>query len=410
MKVNQIYSLVNDINHQLWGMDDLDVHDLSGIIALGDIVLSSTDNMDKFLNKLVDRIGKTVVRTLDVELDFPSLFMDSFSFGATLQKITVNPFEAIENAEWEVGENGFTPTFADIHKCEIVVTYFTGVSTAKFQRTIPDGLFESAFTSETAMGNFIDAIIKAMTDSMVMSINNMSRMAVNNFIAEKIKINHGVINLLTEYNAILGAGNEITVAKAMHDKEFARFCSQEIRNYVKYLSQPSTLYNTGVADGNGGTTKVVRATTRDNMHIFMLSNLVSLFDAYLLSDSYKDLYGLPYFNEVGYWQSNLDSSGNMNKFETNSSIAITPSSEDGKESKTSVEQSGIVCVLADRQAIAVSINKERSGAFRNDIDAYTNVSMSFSKNWLNDLSENGIIFIIADDSSESDESDDSDGE
>lgn len=396
MKVNQIYSLVNDINKQLWGSDSLDVHDLSGIIALGDIVMSSTDNMDKFLNKLVDRIGKTVVRTLDVELDFPSLFMDSFSFGSTLQKITVNPFDAIENAEWNVGENDFEPTFATVHKCEIVVTYFTGVSTAKFQRTIPDGLFDSAFTSETALGNFIDAIIKAMTDSMTMSINNMSRTAVNNFIAEKIKLNHGVINLLDGYNAILGVGHEITVAQAMHDKEFARYCSQEIRKYVKYLSQPSVLYNTGVSDGNGGTTKVVRATTRDNMHVFMLSNLVSLFDAYLLSDSFKDLYGLPYFNEVGYWQSNVDSLGNINTFDVNSSIAVVPSSEKDSADPVDVEQKGVVCVLADRQAIAVSINKQRNGAFRNDIDAYTNVSMSFSKNWLNDLSENGIIFVIDD--------------
>lgn len=400
MKVNQIYSLVNDINKQLWGSEDLDVHDLSGIIALGDIVMASTDNMDKFLNKLVDRIGKTVVRTLDIELDFPSLFMDSFSFGAVLQKISTNPFDAIENAEYEIADANFTPTFADIHKCNIVVTYFTGVSTAKFQRTIPDGLFDTAFTSETALGNFIDAIIKAMTDSMTMSINNMSRTAVNNFIAEKIKANHGVINLLSGYNAILGAGNEITVDKAMHDKEFARYCSQIIRNYIKYLSQPSVLYNTGVSDGNGGITPVVRATQRDNMHVFMLTNLVSLFDAYLLSDSYRDLYDLPYYNEVGYWQSNLDSSGNINTFETNSSIAVIPSSESGEQSPTAVEQSGVVCVLADRQAIAVSINKQRSGAFRNDIDAYTNVSMSFSKNWLNDLSENGIVFIIAEDSSD----------
>lgn len=397
MKVNQIYSLVNDINKQLWGEESIDVHDLSGVIALGNIVLSSTDNMDKFLNKLVDRIGKTVVRTLDVELDFPSLFMDSFSFGATLQKITINPFDAIENAEWKVGENNFTPTFADIHKCEIVVTYFTGVSTAKFQRTIPDGLFESAFTSETAMGNFIDAIIKAMTDSMTMSLNNMSRMAVNNFIAEKIKVNNGVINLLADYNSQVGQGNEITVAQSLRNVDFLKYASNVIRKYIKYLAEPSVLYNTGVADGNGGTTKVVRATTRDNMHVLFNTSFVSAEETYLQADTFHDdLISLPNYTEVGYWQSNYDSQGNINTFETNTSINVIPSSEEGKETKTPVKQIGVIGVLADRQAIAISINKQRTGAFRNDIDAYTNVSASFSKNWLNDLSENGIVFIIAD--------------
>lgn len=397
MKVNQIYSLVNDINKQLWGEESIDVHDLSGVIALGNIVLSSTDNMDKFLNKLVDRIGKTVVRTLDVELDFPSLFMDSFSFGATLQKITVNPFDAIENAEWEVGSQGFTPTFADIHKCEIVVSYFTGVSTAKFQRTIPDGLFESAFTSESAMGNFIDAIIKAMTDSMTMSLNNMSRTAVNNFIAEKIKVGNGVINLLADYNSQVGQGNEITVAQALRNVDFLKYASNVIRKYIKYLAEPSVLYNTGVADGSGGVTKVVRATTRDNMHVLFNTSFVSAEETYLQADTFHDdLVSLPNYTEVGYWQSNYDSQGNINTFETNTTINIIPSSEEGKETKTPVNQSGVIGVLADRQAIAISINKQRTGAFRNDIDAYTNISASFSKNWLNDLSENGIVFIIAD--------------
>ena len=104
MKINQIYSLLNDINAQMFGEDALDVHDLSGIVSMGETVVGNTDNTDLFIGKLVDRIGRTVIRTLDLELDFPGLYMDSFEFGAILQKITVNPFEAIKSSEWEVGE------------------------------------------------------------------------------------------------------------------------------------------------------------------------------------------------------------------------------------------------------------------------------------------------------------------
>lgn len=401
MKVNQIYSLLNVINSQLWGEDDLDVHDLSGIISLGDIVMSSTDNMDKFFGKLYDRIGKTVIRTLDLELDFPSLYMDSFEFGAALQKITVNPFDAIENAEWKVGDNNFTPTFADVYKADIIVTYFTGIETAKWQRTIPDDLFASAFTSESAMANFIDAIVKAMTDSVTMAINNMSRTAVNEFIAEKIKANNGVINLLTGYNAILGEGNEITAAAAMTNSGFLKYATNVIRRYMKYLNEPSVLYNTGVSDGNNGTTPVLRATARDNMHVFFNTTFVAAIESYLESDTFhNEFVSLPYYNEVGYWQANLDSSGNINEFETNTAISVIPSSEEGEESPTAVEATGVIGLLADRQAIFVGINKQRTGSFRNDIDAYTNVSMSFSKQWCVDLSENGIIFIVADTSSD----------
>lgn len=392
MKVNQIYSLLNDINSQMFGEDALDVHDLSGIISMGQSIVGDGTATDKFLGKLVDRIGKTVIRTLDLELEFPSLYMDSFEFGAVLQKITVSPFEAITASEWEIGGQNFTPTFADVKKnAKVFVRYFTDADTFKFQTTIPDDLFTTAFTSESMMAQFIDAIIGAMTDSMTIALNNMSRTAINNFIAEKIKATNGVINLLEGYNTLLGAGNEITAEAAMHDKEFARYASTIIRQYVKYLAQPSVLYNVG--DGNGG--EVLRATARDNMHVLMLSNLKSLFDAYLLSDSFKDLYDLPNYTEVAYWQANKGTN-TINDFATNSSIAVTPSSEDGALSPTDVEQSGIVCVLADRRAIAVGLNKRRAGSFYNSIDAYSNISQTATIQYINDLSENGVIFIVED--------------
>lgn len=397
MKVNQIYSLLNDINSQMFGEDAVDVNDLSGIISMGQSIVGDGTQTDKFLGKLVDRIGKTVIRTLDLELEFPTLFMESFEFGAVLQKITVSPFDAIQSSEWEIGDQNFTPTFANVNKnAKVFVRYFTGADTWKFQTTIPDDLFTTAFTSESMMAQFIDAIVNAMTDSMTIALNNMSRTAINNFIAEKIKVSNGVINLLDGYNNLLGAGNEITADAAMHNKEFARYASQEIRKYVKYLGQPSVLYNVG--DGNNGT--VLRATARDNMHVLMLTDLVSLFDAYLLSDSFKDLYDLPNFSEVAYWQGNKGESAS-NTFTINSSIAVTPSSEDGKQSPTDVEQSGIVCVLADRQAIAVGLNKRRAGSFYNSIDAYSNISSTATMQYINDLSENGIIFLVADSSDDS---------
>lgn len=391
MKVNQIYSLLNDINAQMFGEDSVEVHDLSGIISLGDSVIGNTDNTDLFIGKLVDRIGRTVIRTLDLELDFPSLFMDSFEFGAILQKITVNPFEAIQSSEWKVGDNGFTPTILDIHKPNVMVTHFKGADTWKFQVTIPDDLFATAFTSETAMSQFIDAIINAMSDSMTIAVNNMSRTAVNNFIAEKIKNNH-VINLLDGYNNLVGESGAIEASTAMSNKEFLRYAVNEIRKYIKYMSQPSVIYNIGDDSGN----PVVRATARDNMHILMLTNFVAGVESYLQSDTFhNELLGMPLFTEVAYWQGNNSDNG-INTFEVNSTISVIPSSEKGQEEPNEVNQSGIICLLADRQSVAVGVNKRRSGNFYNSIDAYSNISQTATIQYINDLTENGIVFVVAD--------------
>lgn len=387
MKVEQIYSLINSVNKQLWGQNALTVTDLSGVISLGETLSLSEDDTDNFLHAIVDKIGKTVVRTLDLELDFPNLYMDSFEFGAILEKININPKDAIANSDYNIANNGFTPTFADISKPDITVKYFKGATTWSYTMTIPYDLFSSAFTSLSKMDSFITAIMSALNDSMVLSVNNMSRMAIDNLIAEKVKGTSGnsncVINLLKMYNE--GTSSDLTVDGAMRSKEFMRYAGMIIRNYIKYMNEPSKLYNMG---------GMVRATARDNMHVLMLTDFASAYTTYLSSDTFhKELVEMPLYTEVNHWQgSGTDGAGVG--FTNNSKISIIPSSEDGEDNPITITQNGVVCVLADRQAVAVGINKRRSGVFRNDIDAYTNHKSSAVIQWFNDTSENAVIFVI----------------
>ena len=386
-KVNQIYGLLNSINKQMWGKESQSVKDLSGIISMGNTVLASEDNTDLFLGKLVDRIGKTIIRTLDLNIAYPSLYQNEFEFGAILRKLTVNPFDAIQNKAYEVGQDGFSPSLLEIHKPSVEVTYFKDSDTWKFQTTIPDDLLSTAFLSAEDMGNFVDAITKSMSDTMIMSINNMSRTAINNFIAEKIISGNNVINLLEMYNAQFS--QQLTASAAMYSKEFYRYASTVIREYITYLAEESVLYNNN---------EILRVTARDNANVFMLSKFRNGFDAYLLSDSFRDVFEMPLFKEVPYWQANKGTNGN-NNFETNSSIKLIPSSQKDVENvsdRYAVEQSGIVCVITDRQAIGVGLNKRRAGAFYNSIDGYENISSSGNIMYYNDMSENGIIFVVAD--------------
>ena len=383
MKVNQIYALVNAVNKDMWGSTATSVKDLSGLIALGKTLELSDDSTDAFLNKLVDRIGKTVVRTLDLEIDFPSLFMDSFSFGAILQKITVDPFDAISNSDWNVGNEHFSPTFADIHKPSVTVKYFHDSTTFAFMTTIPSTIFFTAFTSESAMNNFIDAIMKSLSDSMVMSLNNMSRIAIANLVGEKLKARNGVINLLTLYNATLST--PISKNDAIYDKGFMKFAGMVIRNYIGYIEEPNTMFN---VDGK------LRATKRDNAHIFMLRDFASAYTTMYSSDTFhEELSRLPMYNEVNHWQGSNDGSG-LPTYANNSKINLKVSSTgDGEDA---IVQTGLVCLIADRQSIGVTINKRRVGKFVNNIDDYVNTKTSCTVGWFNDLSENALVFIIDD--------------
>ena len=383
MKVNQIYTLLNSISSQMWGSSAITTNDLSGIISLGKTLSLDENSADVFLNKLVDRIGKTVVRTLDIELEYPNLFVNEYDFGCMLQKININPFAAVESSQYNIGNNNFTPTFADIHKPDVDVKYISDAVTFSVRVSIPEDLFFSAFVSETAMNTFINGIMETLTDSMVMKINQLSRTCINNFMAEKCKAGNGWVNLLALYNADKTGDDILTASSAIYDKAFLRFAGMIIRNYIGYLGEPSTLYN---AENK------LRVTRRDNMHVFMLRDFVSAFETMYYAETFKDITNLPTYKEVNHWQG----SGNVNPtFEDNSKIDIIPAS--GKSTDAAIEQGGIVCLLADREAIAVGLNKRKTSKFVNDIDGYINTKMSATQQYINFLDENGVVFCIQDD-------------
>ena len=106
MTVTQIYQLLNDTATEVFGAQAVSVLDLQGLISLRDTVLGT--GADNFLNTLVDRIGKTVLRTLDYTSEFPNFLRQEYEFGCILQKVTVQPFAAQNAENWNVGSGGYS--------------------------------------------------------------------------------------------------------------------------------------------------------------------------------------------------------------------------------------------------------------------------------------------------------------
>lgn len=383
MKVTQIYSLMNDISQQAWGEDAIDVEDLTGLISLGNKTLSSSTDIDNFLKVLVDRIGRTVIRNLDLTINYPNIVRDGFEFGAVLQKISVQPLGAEAATQWDVGSVSYTPDQFRIRKANVVQSLFSDVNTWMFMVTIPDVQFKSAFTSAEAMGAFVEAIINSLTESMTMALNNANRMCVNNFIGEKINAGHNVVHLLTEYNAIVPT--PITDATAIYDSGFLKFMGKRISDYIRYLNEPSVRFNED---------NLVRRTARDNMHVFLIDEVASAFSTYLEADTFNvDLLDrLPMYQPVTSWQASFaDNSGtvaDMPDFKTSTTIDIKTTGG------TAVSQDYVVCLLADREALGTTIYDLNTATDRNNMDRYTNYSESATIGYFNDLSENGIVFVI----------------
>lgn len=377
--INQIYSIVNSVASQAMGSAAISAVDASSFIALGNSVLSSQTSTDAYLNTLVDRIGKTIFSIRAYQVADRDIVREPFEYGCILQKIYVDMPEARVNNSWNIGAQNYTPEFAPVIKPTIKQKLFNAISTWEVAVTIPDEILKTAFTSETAMAVFIDAIFTSMENMMQLAMENNINITRAAFIARKLNANStcGAINLLANYNEL--TGEKLTVATCLRDLGFLKYASQQIKLWTDRMIKMSTLFN----DEAG----YKRHTPKDLQVLDVLADFATSSDIYLQANTYHDeLVKMPYYNVVPYWQG----SGEGYAFDDTSAVNIKI------DANTTVNKSGVLAVLFDHDAMGVTIKDRRATTERNNHDEYTNYYNKANIGYFNDMSENGIVFYIED--------------
>ena len=375
--VKQIYSILNDASKQTFGTSAINVIDSASFTSLGDKVLSNDAWTENFTNNLTNRISKTVYGIRNYNGVNKNMLRENFEYGAIVQKIHVDMPEAKENNAWEIGKEGYTPTYAPVIKPNVSQKLFNKIATWEVDLTIPDYMLKTAFLNETSMATFIDAIFTAMNNAMQICHDNNANLIRANFIGNILHKNKSTqaINLLHDYNTLTNAG--LTVANCMRDIDFLKYATMQINLWTKRMSVMSTLFND---DGN------TKFTDKDNLVIDVLQDFASATATFLEADTYhKELVSLPMYNEVAYWQG----SGQTFAFADTSKINVKIDAEN------TVEKSGIIAVAYDYLAIGTTINQPRTTTERNNKDEYTNYYNKANIGCFNDLGENGIVFYIA---------------
>lgn len=386
--VAQIYSIINAVAEQTFGESAVSVTDTSSFIALGDKVLSSQNDTDMFLNTLVDRIGRTVFSVRRYEGSEGGMVRHPFEYGCIVQKIYVDLPEAKVNNAWEIGKQDYTPSYAPVIKPSVKQKLFDKISTWEIDVTIPDFMLRTAFTNETQMATFIDAIFTAMDNMMVVALENNASLTRASFIARKLNSASvtnkcGAINLLAQYNAMMDSENKLTVAQAMRSTDFLKWASMQISLWVNRLPKMSSLFNDE---------EYRRHTPKEDMVINVLQDFASATESFLQADTYhKELVSLPRYEAVPYWQGSGDDYG----FEDTSKIYIKLG-KDQSNNDIIVSQDGVIAVIYDYQAMGVTLNERRATTERNNHDEYTNYYNKANIGYFNDMSENGIVFYLDD--------------
>ena len=379
MKVTQIKDLVNNSLKEVNGSSQLLKEDLSNVVDIGKDLLNN-DDIDNFVKKLVDRVGKTVFNDRLYQGSAPSVLMDAWEYGSVVEKIDSDLPKVEENDSWKL-EDGKSYDQDIFYQPKVSAKFFNSKVTFDIPMSFTKMQVESAFGSPTELNSFISMLMVKTQNAMTVNLDGLIMKTINNFTANVINAKKGmqVVNLLDMYNKT--AQTKVTVDNALTSPDFIKFANLMINTYRDRLTKMSTLFN------QAGLNKF---TPVDNQHLVILSDLASASKVYLESDTYnQDNVKISNYDTVPYWQG----SGTTYGFKDTSKIDVAI--KDGAQTKE-VIQTGILGVLFDTSALGVSCQNPRTTTAVNArAEFYTNFN-KYDAMYYNDLNENFVVFMIAD--------------
>lgn len=379
MKVTQIKDLVNNSLKEVNGSSTLLKEDLSNVVDIGKELLNN-DDIDNFVKKLVDRVGKTVFNDRVYQGSAPSVLMDAWEYGSVVEKIDSDLPKVEENDSWKL-EDGKSYDQDIFYQPKVSAKFFNSKVTFDIPMSFTKMQVESAFSSPNELNSFISMLMVKTQNAMTVNLDGLIMKTINNFTANVINAKKGmqVVNLLDLYNKT--AQTKVTVDNALTSPDFIKFANLTINTYRDRLTKMSTLFN------QAGLNKF---TPVDNQHLVILSDLASASKVYLESDTYnQDNVKINNYDTVPYWQG----SGTTYNFKDTSKIDVAI--KDGTQTKEIV-QTGILGVLFDTSALGVSCQNPRTTTAVNArAEFYTNFN-KYDAMYYNDLNENFVVFMIAD--------------
>lgn len=391
MQVTQLFELVNVATKETLGTETVVNEDLTNIVDIGKEIIN-TDNVDNYVKKLVNHIGKVVFVNRAYKGGVPSVFMDSWEYGSILEKISADLPQATENETWEL-ENGKDYSPDVFYKPSVSAKFFNSLVTFEIPLSFTEKQVKESFSSKEQLNGFISMLQTSVENAITIKFDSLIMRTINNMIAETLANDldadkDGVlnfangtlraVNLLQGFNANRAVADKVTAANAFSNADFIKYATYQIGLVSERMARMSTLFNVGGKE---------RFTPKDYQRIVMLSDFLASSEIYLLADTQNaDKAKLPQnIDTVPYWQG----SGKTYSYDDVSRINVKTASGQ------TVNVTGVIGCIFDKDALGVTnLDRRVTTNYNPKAEFYTNF-YKFDAGFFNDLNENFVVFYIA---------------
>ena len=376
MLITQTKEILTTIANEMLGADNTIVtENLENLQDIGNVLITQ-QNVDTYVKKLVDKIGKVVFKNRLLNSTAPSLLVDSWEYGAILQKVRMKLIPAEENDAVKLvdGQSYDQNVF---HQPTVSATFYSKEITFEVPISYTREQLNSSFNSVSELNGFYNLLETTVQNSLTVKTDALIMRTINYRIGKTYTKGRASqkINLLAGYNA--ASGKELTTANCFQDEGFLKYAIAEIKNYQDRLKLPSSIFND---------LKEETFTPAQNQKLVLLSDFKNTVDTHLIP-VVQNSENLTLTSEtVPYWQG----SGANFSFADISKIDVTLDTASEK-----AQVGGIVGILFDDEALKVgNLSQYVTTNYNAKGDFYTNYYKEQSGFFV-DLAENFIIFYVA---------------
>ena len=375
MLITQTKEILTTIANEMLGADNTIVtENLENLQDIGNELITQ-QNVDTYVKKLVDKIGKVVFKNRLLNSTAPSLLADSWEYGAILQKVRMKLIPAEENSAVNLVD-GHSYDQNVFHQPTVSATFYSKEITFEVPISYTREQLNSSFNSVSELNGFYNLLETTVQNSLTVKTDALIMRTINYRIGKTYTkgLASQKVNLLQGYNTV--SGKELTVANCFQDEGFLKYAIAEIKNYQDRLKLPTSVFNDK---------KEEAFTPAQNQKLVLLSDFKNTVDTHLIPVVQNSENLTLSCETVPYWQG----SGKTFSFADISKIDVTLDS-----ASETAKVGGIIGILFDDEALKVgNLNQYVTTNYNAKGDFYTNYYKEQSGFFV-DLAENFVIFYV----------------
>ena len=406
------YALMTLLVHEALGQDsEIQKVDSSNFVSVGETLLASgTENV---INALSLVLGRTFMAVRPYKAKFN--IINAISTGAyshRLRKISFYTRDPKPAGDWNTdlftnladgftngqnvadGDAQSTKSMWEQNQPVALEMNFSGSTVWEDSTTVYEDQLKQAFNSVDSFNTFVAGIMTEKANDIESQKEAFSRMTFLNRIGMTYDMTANgttAVNLTAAFNTKFGTNYTSAQLRSTYLTEFTKFLVSRIKTDSDMMTNRSVKhhwYPTKVGH------VLTRHTPKDKQRLALFTPLINDVQSYVFPSVFNEEYlKMENYEGILYWQNEA----NPSKVDVVPAIPDTTGLTGVQTAGDRVQLDYVVGALWDEDALMVDFQLERSNS--TPLEArknYRNIWWSFSKNAINDATENFILYYMAD--------------